>query len=220
MRELLLLRPEPGLTQSANRAAGLGLEVIARPLFQVEPVNWQAPNPNNYAALLLTSANAVRHAGEELMKVSGLPVFAVGSATAAAALEAGLTLAGSGRGGVTGLLEDIPHTLKLLHLAGEHRQQIESRHSIDSLTVYRSAEIGEPGLPPLQGLVAAIHSPRAATRLAELAAVRSRTTIAAISLNAADACGRGWERVEVAAAPDDPSLLALAAMLCHTSAPG
>jgi uroporphyrinogen-III synthase len=220
VRKLLLLRPQPGLTESASRAAELGLEVIARPLFQVEPVNWQAPDPNNYDALLLTSANAVRHAGKAMKKVSGLPVFAVGSATAEAALEAGLTLAGSGRGGVTRLLQDVPETLRLLHLAGEHRRKIESRHSIDSLTVYRSAAIGEPGLPPLQGLVAAVHSPRAAVRLAQLAAVRDQTAIAAISLNTADACGRGWERVEVAAAPGDPSLLALAAMLCHTSAPG
>jgi len=220
VRRLLLLRPEPGLTQSANRAAELGLEVIARPLFQVEPVSWQVPDPNNYDALLLTSANAVRHAGKELMKVSRLPVFAVGPATAEAALGAGLTLTRSGRGGVIDLLEDIPGALRLLHLAGEHRRKIESRHSIDSLTVYRSEAIDEPGLPPLQGLVAAVHSPRAAARLADLARTRDRTTIAAISLNAADACGPGWERIEVAAAPDDPSLLALAAMLCHTSAPG
>ena len=77
--------------------------------------------------------------------------------------------------------------------------------------------IDEPGLPPLQGLVAAVHSPRAGARLAELATTRGGTMIAAISPAAADACGPGWEGVESAIRPDDESLLALAAMLCHTS---
>ncbi len=45
MRKLLLLRPEPGLSASAERARALGLEVIACPLFRVEPVEWQAPIP-------------------------------------------------------------------------------------------------------------------------------------------------------------------------------
>ncbi|MGH6705496.1 MAG: uroporphyrinogen-III synthase, partial [Sphingomicrobium sp.] len=71
----------------------------------------------------------------------------------------------------------------------------------------------------LNGLVAAIHSPRAAARLAELANSRNLTSIAAISSAAADACGPGWERIEVAPRPDDMSLLAVAAMLCHTSTP-
>ena len=219
MRKLLLLRPEPGLTESAARASELGLEVIARPLFRVEPVDWIAPDPDNYDALLLTSANAVNQAGTELVKLSRLRAYAVGAATAEAAMEAGLSLAGVGKGGVTELLAEIPGPARLLHLAGEDRREVESDHSIDRLTVYRSVAIEDPRLPPLHGLVAAVHSPRAAVRLAELAAERRHTAIAAISENAADACGQGWERVEVAARPDDSSVLALAAMLCHTSAP-
>jgi uroporphyrinogen-III synthase len=74
-------------------------------------------------------------------------------------------------------------------------------------------------LPSLDGLVVAVHSSRAGRRLGELAAIRDRTAIAAISAAAGAACGSGWERIEVAERPDDPSLLALAAMLCHTSPP-
>ena len=66
MRKLLLLRPEPGLSASAERARALGLEVIACPLFAIEPVEWEAPDPADYDALLLTSANAVRHGGHGL----------------------------------------------------------------------------------------------------------------------------------------------------------
>jgi uroporphyrinogen-III synthase len=76
-----------------------------------------------------------------------------------------------------------------------------------------------PHLPPLDSLVVAVHSPRAGARIAELAGSRGDTAIVAISRPAAEACGRGWERIDVAERPDDPSLLALAAMLCHTSPP-
>ena len=34
MRQLLLVRPEPGLSASAERARQAGLDVIARPLFR------------------------------------------------------------------------------------------------------------------------------------------------------------------------------------------
>ena len=219
MRKLLLLRPEPGLSESAARAAGLGLDVVARPLFRIEPVEWKAPDPTEYDALLLTSANAVRQAGPGLAGFRWLPAYAVGAATAEAAETAGLQLAGVGRSDIEALLTEIPGSPKLLHLAGEHRREPETTHSIDRVTVYRSATIDNPDLPPLGGLVAAVHSPRAAARLAELATSRDHTAIAAISRAAADACGPGWERIEVAPRPDDMSLLAVAAMLCHTSAP-
>lgn len=219
MRKLLLLRPEPGLSESAARAAGLGLDVITRPLFRIEPVGWKAPDPTKYDALLLTSANAVRQAGPALSGLRGLPAYAIGSATAEAAETAGLLLAGVGRNDIEELLTEIPGSPKLLHLAGEHRREPETAHAIDRITVYRSATIDNPKLPPLAGLVAAVHSPRAAARLAELATARDLTAIAAISRAAADACGLRWERIEVAPRPDDVSLLAVAAMLCHTSAP-
>jgi len=217
VRKLLLLRPEPGLSQSAERAAELGLEIVACPLFRIEPVRWTAPDPSAYDALLLTSANAVRQAGPQLEAVGGLSAYAVGAATAEAARTAGLHVEAVGRSDIVALLADTPGSLKLLHLAGEDRREVDSSHVIDRITVYRSAAIDNPDLPLLGGLVAAIHSPRAGARLAELAAGRDRTAIAAISKAAAEACGPGWERVEVATAPDDESLLAVAAMLCHTS---
>ena len=219
MRRLLLIRPEPGLSESAARASGLGLDVVTRPLFRIEPVEWKAPDPSLYDALLLTSANAVRQAGPALAGFRGLPAYAIGAATAEAAHAAGLRLAGVGRNDIEELLTEIHGSPRLLHLAGEHRREPETAHSIDRVTVYLSAMIDDPDLPPLGGLVAAVHSPRAAARLAGLATSRDRTAIAAISGAAADACGPGWERVEVAARPDDMSLLAVAAMLCHTSAP-
>ena len=218
MRKLLLLRPEPGLSASAARARALGLEVVTCPLFQVGPVAWDAPDPGSFDALLLTSANALRHGGARLDKLTALPVQAIGSATADAALDAGFRVETVGDSDISGLLDKLPSGLRLLHLAGEdHCDTGDPR--IERRIVYRSKAIADPGLPPLQGLVAAVHSPRAGKRMAELAESRSATAIAAMSRAAADACGSGWERVEAAERPNDNSLLALAASLCHTSSP-
>lgn len=219
MRKLLLLRPEPGLSASADRARSMGLEVLPCPLFCVEPVEWAVPDPADYDALLLTSANAVRHGGPGLIALTALPVHAVGRAAATAAKKLGFKIESVGQSGVAELLAALPNSLTLLHLAGENRHSVPSRHHVEAHTVYRSAPIDNPCLPPIEGLIAAVHSPRAGARLAKHAEVRRRTAIAAISAAAAEACGDGWERVEVAERPDDPSLLALAAMLCHTSPP-
>lgn len=218
MRKLLLIRPEPGLSASAVRAQAMGLEIICCPLFLVEPVDWEAPDPAQFDGLMLTSANAVRRGGPQLEFFKALPVHAVGAATAAAARETGFSVETIGVGDVVDLLGDISPGLRLLHLAGEdHRSTDDPR--IDRRIVYRSATIADPQLPPLENLVVAVHSPRAGQRLAELAEARDATSIAAISTAAADACGSGWPCVEVAGEPNDNSLLALAARLCHTSSP-
>jgi uroporphyrinogen-III synthase len=149
--------------------------------------------------------------------LSSLPVHAVGPATAEAARAAGFEVASVGTGNVAGLLATLPESIRLLHLAGEDHRETGDRRNVDRRVVYRSAEIAGPILPALENLVVAVHSPRAGARLAALAPERGRTAIAAISQAAAEAAGEDWERVEVAQQPDDASLLALAAMLCHTS---
>lgn len=217
MRPLLLLRPEPGLSESAARARLLGLEVITCPLFRVEPLAWEAPNPVNYDGLLFTSANAVRHGGMALDELKSMPVHAVGQATADAARQAGFKVATVGEAGVDVLLAGIPAGLRLLHLSGEDRIDPAASQRIDRRSVYRSATVARPPLPPLQGLVVAIYSPRAGRRLAELAIARSATSVAAISPAAAEACGDGWEAVKTADRADDATLLALAARLCQDS---
>ncbi len=216
MRRLLLLRPEPGLSASALRARKLGLDPLTCPLFRIEPIQWAPPDPGDYDGLLITSANAVREAGPGLQALSALPVHAVGEATAAVARGAGLEVATVGPGDILSLLPMIPADTRLLHLAGEdHRQVADPR--IDRRIIYRAAEIAEPGLPPLDSLVIAVHSPRAGRRLAELAWDRDRASIAAISSAAARECGSGWASVDFADEPNDKSLLALAARLCHTA---
>ncbi len=211
MRPLLILRPEPGASRTAARAEGLGLDVRRIPLFVIVPVEWRAPNPTEFDAIVLTSANAIRHGGDELAKLKPLPVHAVGKATAALAVAAGFRVISVGEGGSRQMR--LPAGQRFLHLAG--RDHVDSGVAT-SITVYEARPIHDaPGISGLGDCVVAVHSPRAGRRLAELVADHSTIAIAAISKAAADACGSGWEEVAIADAPNDPALLALAARLCN-----
>lgn len=216
MRRLLILRPEPGASATAEGARLLGIDPIVRPLFTIEPIAWSPPDPARFDALLITSANALRHGGERLATLAGLPIVAVGAATAEAARMAGFEVAAIGTAGASALLDLLPGRQSLLHLAGEDRADTHGRHSIHAITVYRAASITNPDLPDLSEMVIAVHSTRAGLRLAELAGDRSSTVVVAISEAAAAACGSGWPAVEWAREPGDSALLALAARLCQS----
>lgn len=220
MRRLLVLRPEPGASATVERARQRGLEAIAVPLFEIEALPWDTPDIARFDGLLLTSANAVRFAGEGLDRLRGLPVFAVGGATAESASGAGFDVSAAGEAGVDRLLASIDPKLILLHLCGEDRRESsEHRQRITPLPVYRAKPLEKPDLTGARGSVALIHSPRAARRFAELVQDRRSTIVAAISAAAAEAAGDGWEKIEAAVEPNDEALLALASRLCNTSAP-
>jgi uroporphyrinogen-III synthase len=224
MRPLVILRPEPGASATADAARRLGLEPILIPLFQIEPVAWTAPDPSNFDGLLLTSANAVRAGGRELRKYLKLPVHAVGGATAAAARGEGFQVETVGSGGVESLLASLPPNLKLLHLGGADRREPKSpAQTISVVSVYRSTPLPLPeNFRAVEGAVVAVHSPRAGARLAELARDSGlelkSTLIAAISAETATAVGGGWQQVEAASEPNERALLALAARLCQNPA--
>ena len=196
------------------------IRAMAIPLFDLEAVEWSAPDPAQFDAILLTSANAVNMGGGQLERLRALPVHAVGEATAAAAEVAGFGVASVGRGGVDELLEEIEADARLIHLCGEDRRAPDRpKQEISSVAVYRARRVDAPqGIERLSGQVAAIHSPRAGKRLAELIPVEARTDvrIAAISRAAAEAAGAGWADLRVASTPTDSALLALAFGLCET----
>lgn len=217
---LIVLRPEPGAAATVALAASLGLEAAARPLFRVEPRAWSVPDPAGFDGLLLTSANAVRTAGPRLAELASLPVYAVGGATAAAATDAGLTVAATGTSGVAALLGSLPPALRLLHLAGAHRVEVTPRQPITVIPVYRSVAVEPaPELAALAPAVLLVHSARAGGRAGDLLAQRERFRVAAISPAAAAACGNGWAELAAAAEPTDRALLSLAARLCQSPLP-
>lgn len=224
MRRLFIVRPEPGAGRTLALARSMGLDAVAMPLFAIEPVEWSAPDLSGFDALLLTSANAVLHGGVGLERLRGLPVHAVGPATAEAASNAGFDLQSQGESGVDALLANLDPGLHLLHLRGEHfGPPSDAAQSISSIVTYRSASLPPPPeLAEMEGQTAAIHSPRAGQRLRELAQQAGLRTasirLACISEAAATAAGDGWERSEWPARPSDELLLALAARLCDKSA--
>ena len=220
MPRLLVLRPEPGASATAERARSHGLDPVVVPLFEMEPIEWEAPEAAGFDGLLITSANAVRHAGAKLEALRGLKTYAVGKATAEAARDAGFDIAAIGDAGVERLLGSVEADLKLLHLCGEDHTTAEgARQTINPLVVYRSKAVDAPDLSDGQGSIALIHSPRAARRFAELVEDRSAISIAAISEAAAKAAGSGWKQVAVADEPSNEALLALAARLCNKPDP-
>lgn len=213
MRPVAVLRPEPGNAATCARIEARGWRPLALPLFAVRPLDWALPDLGDIDTLLLTSANTLRHAGPTLAALLSLPVVAVGEATAAAARAAGfrVALTGAGNAGDAVAQAEQEAPRRWLHLGGrEHRLPPAMR----SIAVYASEPLTvDPA--PLAGTVALLHSPRAAARLAALAAPFTRPTIrvAAISPAAAMAAGSGWDALAIAARPTDAALLEAAAAL-------
>ena len=213
-----VLRPEPGNRATVAALRRIGLDTIALPLFTVAPVAWTPPDAHAHDGLLLTSANAIRHAGAGLASLAGLPVYAVGAATAAFARGAGLDIVATGNEGADAIaaVAAARGHRRLLHLAGRDRTPAPPGVTA-VVTVYQSDEIAvaPSGLRAIEQGVALLHSPRAARRFAALAQNLDRTTIrlAALSEAVAVAAGDGWAEIAVAASPDDAALVALAARL-------
>lgn len=215
---VVVLRPEPGNARTAARAAALGLEVRRLPLFETRPLGWEPPDPAGFDALLLTSAAALRHAGRGLDALRGLPVVAVGAATAHAARTAGLSVAAEGDAGVDAALALAQEAgfARLLHLAG--RERMPDRPGVRALPAYGSDPLPVPpgALQRFSGWTALLHSARAAGRFAELAdrdGVRALVSVAAISPAALAAAGPGWADAAAAPTPDDDALLRVAAAI-------
>ena len=214
-RPLLVLRPEPGAAATAAAARALGFAVIVAPLFTVVPLAWTLPSERPQA-VLMTSANAARHGGTALAGLTGLPLYAVGEATAAAARDAGFSRIVVGAEGVDAIVararqDGVAH---LLHLAGrDHRSAGESGVILERRIVYASDAVTSlPGdaRAALPDAIALLHSPRAAALFATLVDP-SEISIAAISAATRDAAGDGWRAAIVADRPTDASLLAAAA---------
>ncbi len=223
MRPLLVLRPEPGAAATVTRAIAAGFQPIAAPIFSIEAVAWDTPDAAQHDALMLTSANAVREAGAALASYRQLPVYAVGEATAQAAIEAGFTDIHAGSKDAASLVAAMAKDgiMRPLHLAGrEHRAPADAPFPITRRIVYAadpSAALSAAARAALANdAVVLLHSPRAAAVFADLlgeAGIDPATvSIAAISQAAAQG---PWREIAIAEAPHDAALLAAAARLCE-----
>jgi uroporphyrinogen-III synthase len=216
---LIILRPEPGASATLKRAQAMGLAASCHPLFEVHPVLWSPPDPAQFEALLITSANALRHGGPGLQSLMTLPVITVGSATGDAARRAGFTVVYIGDGDVNAALDNMPTARRILRLAGrDHIPLARADRTIETVTVYASDPISSTFF--IKGLtLALVHSARAAARFSKLAKHdKSKLILVTISAAVAAQAGEGWHAIHVAKAPDDAAMLELARTLCnHTS---
>ncbi|MEH3102975.1 MAG: uroporphyrinogen-III synthase [Sphingomonas phyllosphaerae] len=208
MTRALVLRPEPGNARTCAALQAVGIEPVALPLFAAVPLSWSPPDPADYDALLLTSAQAARLAGDGLARLARLPVVAVGTATAAAARAAGLNVAIVGDGDAAAAVARASVFPRLLHLAGrEHVAQ----PGVATLIVYASEalSVAPEALASAVDTLVMLHSVRAAQRFALLAAdlPRWRISLAALSPTIGAAAGPGWARIRVADRPDDHALI-------------
>ncbi|MFM7028701.1 MAG: uroporphyrinogen-III synthase [Chakrabartia sp.] len=226
MRPLVVARPEPGNRDSANAARALGLEVVAEPLFEIASSPWNVTNSDPYDGIFITSANALIHAGPALQPLLSRPLFAVGSASAAAGRAAGFTTIHTGHGNGQDLADLAARqgAQHLLHLAGDPHKAIQHPDlQFDIKIVYQTLE--RPPSPQLiealsKACVVLLHSPRMARRIADLVPVRAQIDLVAISAATAEAAGPGWKSCQWPDHPSAEAMLACAAPLCRDDARG
>ena len=91
MVRLLVTRPEPDASETAARLRALDIEAVVMPLLFAETLATTLPPTPGFAALAITSANALRalHERGEIARLQTLPVYTVGDKSAAVAREFG-----------------------------------------------------------------------------------------------------------------------------------
>lgn len=222
---LLVLRPAVGAAATAARAEAAGHSALCAPLFVYRAMPWAAPDPDGIDALLLTSAGAVRFGGDAMSRYHHLPVHAVGSATAEAALAAGFTRVTAGTSDAAAAIDALARRgyRTVLHPAG--LDHVAIRHpavSILRTQVYAADAVD--GLPSAAGMaldqdaVALLHSPRAASLFVHLLAKAHRRSrdirIGCFSPAVAAQAGEDWAAVAIADRPTDDALFAAVTMMC------
>ncbi len=123
---VFVFRPRPDAERTARAIAEHGFEPVVAPLFEVVRLSDAAPE-GAFDAIVLTSGNGVPALADGPATWRDLPVFTVGSRTAAKVREAGLDDTRSADGDRNDLIELIKRTLpapaKLLMIAGRDRKE-------------------------------------------------------------------------------------------------
>ncbi|MFV0643721.1 MAG: uroporphyrinogen-III synthase [Sphingomonadaceae bacterium] len=221
---IIVIRPEPGCTQTVAAGALAGITITPHPMFDVQAVDWTGTDPAGIDGILLGSANAIRHGGPQLARYRHLPVYAVGASTARFAQDQGFVIARTGAGGLQQLIDSLPRKpLKLLRLSGKEHilLSIPAHITLEEQVVYdniplpmaddMARQLSEPALVLLHSANAAQHF---ASECDRQEIRRNHIAIASLGSRIGDAAGKGWKACFVAKQPQDKALLALAAEIC------
>lgn len=222
---VIVLRPQPGATATAQALRAAGHDPLVTPLFAIEQVGWTPADPSAYDALLVGSANVFRHGGPALAQLKELPVYAVGGKTARMAHDLGFRVRGQGAGGLAALMPMLVEDRHqhILRLAGEDNVDLPaSSLTIETRIVYRARALPMPEAlreALARPAVVLLHSARAAAHFSALVTAagvdRSRIGLALFAPALLHAAGEGWVAVQVAASADDRALLDVAEALCQ-----
>lgn len=111
MVRMLVTRPEPDASETAARLNALDIETVIDPLLIAQTLPTTLPDARGFAALAVTSVNALRALGErgEVPRLRHLPLFAVGDRTAGAAKHFGFSKIMSARGNFADLVSLLAH---------------------------------------------------------------------------------------------------------------
>jgi uroporphyrinogen-III synthase len=231
---LLVTRPEPDATRQAELLGACGHEPVLAPLLAIEPTSDVRLDVYGAQALIVTSRNSLRALAShpDLVKALLLPLYAVGEATARAAVELGFKTVTTGPGTAETLARLISAALRpnagaLVHLSGETvafdlKSALEAQgFSLRQPTLYRA--VAATKLPDdalallnvgkLDGVI--LMSPRTAATFAALVVRHGAVTQASrldcycLSPGVAQAVEPLKAKVIVAARPREEELLAL-----------
>jgi uroporphyrinogen-III synthase len=233
MSRMLVTRPEPDAQSTLSRLVALDIEAIAAPLMVRRTLHGSLPPPDGFAAMVLTSANAVRALADRgvVAQYAHLPVLAVGDRTAQEAEEAGFGKVSSAAGALSDLVNAIAISkLKgpLFHPTGRHQSgdlakalaplgvmvvtsRVYDMVAIEALPGEVLAALGDGSI----GAVLA-YSRRTAEIFATLAAgleLSQRRRIAMLCLSEAVAgplLDAHFHRISLADRPDEDAMMALA----------
>ncbi len=227
---ILITRPEPGATETASRVAALGLTPVLCPALVIQPVGATLPPALQIAAVLVTSSNAIPALPEAYRQNL---LLAVGNATADRARQAGFTQVSSADGDADALAALVQRRVDrrsgpLLLAAGRHngtRLAAELRgagYRVLRRVVY-AAEPAPALTPPAAAALRAgtirtalFFSTRTARHFVRL--IRDAGLITTVRPVDAVAISRSagvalealpWQRVHVAARPNQDEMLAL-----------
>jgi uroporphyrinogen-III synthase len=234
---LLVTRPEPDGARTAALLRGRGHDVLHQALLRIEPVVDAPLGTGPWAAVLFTSANAVRAAAghARFSELAGLPAYTVGRRTQAAAVAAGFAQVGSADGDVKALAALIasrldPANHSLLYCAGEDRAGDLAGAldvhglKVETLRIYRATAVD--GLAPDvcaafagDAIDAILHY--SARTAAAFVAAATTAGIRDLSIQARHLClsaqvaaplaAAGATAIDVASEPDERALFALIA---------
>jgi uroporphyrinogen-III synthase len=234
---VLVTRPAPDNVATASALRGKGFEALLAPALRFEALALPAQLEADFAAVILTSANALRAVEGQLMghPLLNLPVFAVGKHTATAARRAGFEQVISTDGDAATLRTAVTKTARigrldakkpLLYLAGADLARdlagelAERGIEVVTHTVYRMVPIVDLSDEVCEAFAAGwieavLHYSAASARAFLDAARTAGVEVSALAVThgcisatvAAVLREAGAVRVLVAASPDEAALL-------------